>query len=109
MLSWSSCFWKKSCPVSPVGPRTSDTGRPGRAARPPSGRYRAGLERRLRDLELRELPVQLRACGRVPAGADVARVLQHAALVVAEQQRADLGDRGLAVDEAADDQLLPLA
>jgi hypothetical protein len=28
MLSLSSCFWKNSSPVMPVGPRTSAIGRP---------------------------------------------------------------------------------
>src|SRR4051794_9983257 len=44
----------------------------------------------------------------VEAGADLAGVAQRAAVVVAEQQRAELGARALRSGEAADDELLAL-
>ena len=78
----------------------------GAAPRPAAGRDRVDRERRRLRLERDQARVQVARGARVPAGADVAGVGQHALLVRAEEQAADLAARAVAVGEAADHELL---
>ena len=78
----------------------------GDAPRPAPGLERLGIEQRFVDLDPDQAGVQVLAELRVPAGADVAGVLELARIVIAEQQAADLAARSGPVGEAADHELL---
>ena len=64
------------------------------------------IERRLRDFQRDEQPMQLLPGLRAPSRADAAGIAQLAVLVIAQQQAADLRLRARAVGEAGDDELL---